>query len=161
MGTTDATTYAIAESGPGHSLVVPYYTAQNGQMTVLHLVNTDVNNGKAVKLRFRGANNGDGLLHMTVLLAPGDVWTGAVTAGANGIAQLTTADATCTSPRLAPGVAQAFITERLNPCGPPTCRPTTPARAPSRPSWRPTFPPPPFMARASRNAPPSSRPSAR
>ncbi|GKS92449.1 surface layer protein NpdA [Acidovorax sp. SUPP2539] len=115
MGTTDATTYAIAESGPGHSLVVPYFTAQNGQMTVLHLVNTDLNNGKAVKLRFRGANNGDGLLHMTVLLAPGDVWTGAVTAGANGIAQLTTADATCTSPRLAPGVAQAFVTERLNP----------------------------------------------
>lgn len=115
MGTTDATTYAIAESGPGHSLVVPYFTAQNGQMTVLHLVNTDLNNGKAVKLRFRGANNGDGLLHMTVLLAPGDVWTGAVTAGASGIAQLSTADATCSSPRLTPGVGQPFVTERLNP----------------------------------------------
>ncbi|WP_234387373.1 hypothetical protein [Paracidovorax avenae] len=36
----------------------------------MHLVNTDPDNGKAIKLRLRGAANGDSLLSMTVLLNP-------------------------------------------------------------------------------------------
>ncbi|WCM92822.1 surface layer protein NpdA [Acidovorax sp. NCPPB 2350] len=115
LGTTDAVALQLATGNTGHVLLVPYYTAQQGQMTVLHLVNTDLSNGKAVKLRFRGAANGDSLLTLTVLLSAGDVWTGAVTAGADGRAQLVTADNSCTAPRLAPGVAQAFVTDRLNP----------------------------------------------
>ncbi len=115
LGATDAVGVQLSESGPGHMLVVPYFTAQNGQMSVLHLVNTDVVNGKAVKLRFRGAANGDSLISFYVLMSPGDVWTGAVTMGSDGRAQLLTTDKTCTYPRLNSGVAQPFSTARLNP----------------------------------------------
>jgi hypothetical protein len=120
LGVTDAVGIQTSDSGPGHMLVVPYFSAQNGQMSVLHLVNTDLVNGKAVKLRFRGAANGDSLLSFYVLMSPGDVWTGAVTMGADGRAQLLTADNTCTYPRLTNGVAQPFATSRLNPVWSPT-----------------------------------------
>src|SRR5256885_9272446 len=56
----------VNESGTGHILVVPYYTAQNGNATVFHLTNTDLVNGKAVKVRFRGASNSDDVLDFQV-----------------------------------------------------------------------------------------------
>lgn len=115
LGATNAVALQPAVSQLGHILLVPYYTAQQGQMTVLHLTNTDLNNGKAIKLRFRGAGNGDSLLTLTVLLSPGDMWTGAVTAGPDGRAQLVTADGSCTVPRLTANVAQPFVTDRLPP----------------------------------------------
>ena len=113
LGATNATAFELTNGGVGHNLIVPYFTAQGGNMTVLHLTNTDVKNGKAVKVRFRGAANSDDILDFQVLLSPGDVWTGAVTAGADGVAQLTTADGTCTVPQLTKGVAQSFDTRRL------------------------------------------------
>ena len=113
LGATDANAFELSNGGVGHNLIVPYFTAQDGNMTVLHLTNTDVKNGKAVKVRFRGAANSDDILDFQVLLSPGDVWTGAVTAGADGVAQLTTADGTCTVPTLTKGVAQSFDTRRL------------------------------------------------
>lgn len=51
LGLSNATGFELNEGGTGHNLVVPYFTAQNGNMTVLHLVNTDTLNGKAVKVR--------------------------------------------------------------------------------------------------------------
>ena len=113
LGATNAAAFELTNGGVGHNLIVPYFTAQDGNMTVLHLTNTDVKNGKAVKVRFRGAANSDDILDFQVLLSPGDVWTGAVTAGADGVAQLTTADGTCTVPTLTKGVAQSFDTRRL------------------------------------------------
>ena len=113
LGATNANAFELSNGGVGHNLIVPYFTAQGGNMTVLHLTNTDVKNGKAVKVRFRGAANSDDILDFQVLLSPGDVWTGAVTAGADGVAQLTTADGTCTVPQLTKGVAQSFDTRRL------------------------------------------------
>lgn len=110
-----ATNLQLAESGIGNALVVPYFTAQNGNMTVLHVTNTDTENGKAVKVRFRGASNSDDILDFQLYLSPGDVWTGAVTAGKDGVAQLTTADNSCTVPKLTAGKAQSFITGRLDP----------------------------------------------
>ena len=114
LGATNANAFELSNGGVGHNLIVPYFTAQDGNMTVLHLTNTDVKNGKAVKVRFRGAANSDDILDFQVLLSPGDVWTGAVTAGADGVAQLTTADGTCTVPQLTKGVAQSFDTRRLS-----------------------------------------------
>ncbi|GKS95398.1 hypothetical protein AVAK2825_12705 [Acidovorax sp. SUPP2825] len=38
------------------------------------------------------------MLSVHVLLAPGDMWTAAVTADADGIAQLTTSDRNCARP---------------------------------------------------------------
>ena len=115
MDASTATGLEFSEGGVGHMLLVPYYTAQNGNMTVLHVVNTDTKNGKAVKVRFRGAANSDDVLDFQVFLSPQDVWTAAVTRGADGTAEIVTADNTCTVPRLNPGVAQSFITNRVNP----------------------------------------------
>lgn len=120
LGATDAVGFTMADSGPGHILVVPYFTAQKGQGSVLHMVNTDENNGKVVKLRYRGAANGDTLLDFLVLLSPGDVWTAFVYAGSDGLARIVTADKSCTYPRiegLIEGQNQgvAFNTARLNP----------------------------------------------
>ncbi len=115
LGYTNAAATRVVEGKTGHALLVPYFTAQNGQMSVLHLVNMDRDNGKVVNVRFRGANNGDRLLSMHVLLGPGDIWTGAVTAGADGTAQLTTDDTTCTLPQLSRNVPQPFSTDRLDP----------------------------------------------
>ena len=113
LGATNATAFQMTDGGTGHNLIVPYFTVQDKNMTVIHLTNTDTKNGKAVKIRFRGAANSDDVLDFQILLSPGDVWTGAVTAGANGVAQLTTNDNTCTVPALTKGVAQPFDMRRL------------------------------------------------
>ena len=115
MSSTNAANLTLSEGGVGHMLLVPYYSAQNNNMTVLHVVNTDSVNGKAVKVRFRGAANSDDVMDFQVFMSPGDVWTAAVTAGADGIAQVQTADNTCTVPSLGFNTPQAFTTSRLNP----------------------------------------------
>ena len=112
MTATSAVDFSVTNGGTGHNLIVPYFTVQDGNMTVIHLTNTDTVNGKAVKVRFRGAQNSDDLLDFQVLMSPGDVWTAAVTAAADGTAQLSTADATCTLPSLK-NVTQKFDTRRL------------------------------------------------
>lgn len=110
----NATTLTVAEGGVGHSLLVPYFNAQNGNMSVFHVVNTDTVNGKAVKVRFRSAANSDDILDFQLYMSPGDVWTAAVTEGANGIAQILTNDTTCTVPAITPGTPQSFVTNRLD-----------------------------------------------
>lgn len=116
MTKPNITGFTLAEGGVGHALVVPYYTAQNGNITVLHLVNTDTTNGKVVKVRFRGASNSDDVLDFQLLMSPGDVWTGYVAQGADGVATLTTADNTCSIPSFAAaGGSTSFKTLRLNP----------------------------------------------
>jgi hypothetical protein len=114
LAATDAVRMTLSESGPGHVLVVPYFSVQAGQSTVIQLVNSDLINGKAIKLTFRGAANGDTLMNFQLLLAPGDVWTGSLTQSSNGLAQLTSKDKSCTYPHL-PAVAVPFSTYRLNP----------------------------------------------
>ncbi|MDH4448888.1 MAG: cell surface protein [Acidovorax sp.] len=113
MSARTATGLAVAEGGVGHALVVPYYNAQNGNMTVLHVTNTDQTNGKLVKVRFRSASNSDDVLDFQVFMSPGDVWTAAVLAGADGVANIVTADNTCTVPALTKNVAQPFVQTRL------------------------------------------------
>lgn len=114
MQTTAATDFLLTDGGTGHNLIVPYFTVQDGNMTVIHLTNTDTVNGKAVKVRFRGAQNSDDLLDFQVLMSPGDVWTAAVTQAADGAAQLSTADKTCTLPSsLKDGQTAKFDTRRL------------------------------------------------
>jgi len=111
----DANNLVLSEGGVGHMLLVPYYNVQNGNMTVLHVVNTDTVNGKAVKVRFRGAANSDDVMDFQVYMSPGDVWTAAVTADpATGVAQVQSADATCTIPALGNNTPQLFTTGRLD-----------------------------------------------
>ena len=94
-----AATFRENPDGIGHMLLVPYYTVQGGNATLLNITNTDVVNGKAVKLRFRGAGNGDRLLDFSLFLAPGDVWAAEVSQNpTTGLARIYTPDASCTLP---------------------------------------------------------------
>ncbi|MCA0242439.1 MAG: cell surface protein [Proteobacteria bacterium] len=103
--------YANKE-GIGHIVVVPYYTAASGNDTYLSITNTDMRNGKAVKVRFRGASNSDDVFDFTLLMSPGDVWTGTVTKDAtSGKAKLLTKDKSCTIPNAIDG--STFVTGRL------------------------------------------------
>ncbi len=108
---------AVNANGDGHILMVPYYTVQDGNVTAFNIVNTDTKNGKAVKVRFRGASSSDDVLDFQGFLSPGDVWTAAVTADANGLAQLVTADNSCTLPKIELNTAVPFIKDRLTKAG--------------------------------------------
>ena len=91
----------------GNILLVPYFSTQGGNATLLSITNTDTTNGKAVKVRFRGAANSDDLYDFQVLLSPGDVWTASVSQDATtGISSLSTTDATCTLPTSVNGTFQ-------------------------------------------------------
>ena len=111
MVTSGATTFDQAEGGSGHILLVPYFSSQNNNMSVIHVVNTDTA-GKALKVRFRGAANSDDILDFTVFLSPGDVWTGAVQANAQG-SYFRTGDGSCTLPDIRNQDIQ-FVTDRLS-----------------------------------------------
>jgi hypothetical protein len=115
-GSTGATGMALNPNGIGHQLVIPYYTVQGNNATLINIVNHDQVNGKAVKVRFRGAANSDDVYDFTLLLSPGDVWTAAITQDASGAARLTTSDNSCTLPQS--GVNRTFILTRLDPHNP-------------------------------------------
>lgn len=111
MRLTDATSVVVNRGGGiGHAAVIPYFSTQDGNATLISIVNTDTVNGKAVKVRFRGAGNGDTLSDFTLLLAPSDVWTANVSAGSDGRSTLTTDDDSCTLPA---NLNAAFGTGRL------------------------------------------------
>ena len=108
-----ATSLKISPTGKGHILIVPYYTVQSGNATLLNIVNSDKVNGKAVKLRFRGAANADSVFDFTLLLGPGDVWAAEVSQNpGTGFARLYTPDNSCTMPQM---VNTDFIGRRVNP----------------------------------------------
>jgi len=105
-----ADSLVVNPEGVGHILVIPYFTVQNGNATLINLVNTDKTFGKAVKVRFRGAANSDDIFDFQVFLSPGDHWSANISKAADGRAQLATADKSCTLPK---NVNQPFVTDRL------------------------------------------------
>ena len=113
---TPATALNPTVTGVGHILTVPYFTTQGTNATLLNLINTDTVNGKAVKLRFRGAANSDDVFDITIFLSPGDMWTANVSAKGD-LSSLTTNDTSCTLPSIADIKAQdgLFKTGRVNP----------------------------------------------
>ena len=110
MTTSTAAKFDQSEGGAGHILLVPYFTTQNDNMSVIHVVNTDTA-GKALKVRFRGAANSDDILDFQVFLSPGDVWTGSVQSNEKGSFFRTT-DGSCTVPDIRNQDVQ-FVTDRL------------------------------------------------
>ncbi|WP_027995450.1 hypothetical protein [Simplicispira psychrophila] len=92
-----ATQLTSTTTGIGHILVVPYFSTQQNNNTLLNLVNTDTVNGKAVKLRFRGAANSDDVFDISIFLSPGDMWTANVSADGD-LSRLATSDTSCTLP---------------------------------------------------------------
>jgi hypothetical protein len=106
---TDSPNFAVAKGNVvvaddhiGTINVVPYYSVQNGNTVSLTITNNDLLNGKAVKVRFRGAQWSDDVLDFQVFLSPHDVWTAAITQGADGVARISThgaaGDQSCTLP---------------------------------------------------------------
>lgn len=101
------TTLTNVGNAPANILLVPYFSTQGGNATLLNITNTDTVNGKAVKVRFRGAANSDDLYDFQVLLSPGDVWAASVSQDATtGISTLSTTDVTCTLPSSVNGLFQ-------------------------------------------------------
>ncbi len=94
--------------------LIPYFSTQGGNSTLINIVNMDMVNGKAVKVRFRGAGNGDSLFSFTLLLGPRDTWALNVSSdgsgGSDGTSFATVTDASCTLPA---NLNAAFITNRL------------------------------------------------
>ena len=109
-----ATALELSPSGIGHMLLVPYYSAQSNNATLINIVNTDTVNGKAVKVRFRGAANSDDVFDFQVFLSPGDAWSANVSKGADGRATLTTNDNSCTKPAKSVLNSNGFVTARLD-----------------------------------------------
>nr|WP_295941533.1 cell surface protein [uncultured Acidovorax sp.] len=103
----------VNEAGTGHILMVPYFTTQGTNATLLNITNTDTVNGKLVKVRFRGASNSDDIFDFTLALSPGDVWAAKVSQGADGRSQLETADKSCTLPSIVATQKNSFPTGRL------------------------------------------------
>lgn len=120
--TATADTLAINPGGIGQILLVPYYSASNNTMSLLNIVNTDTTNGKAVKVRFRGAGNSDDVFDFQLFLSPGDVYSAAIVAR-EGLAHLETADNTCVLPYTVrgkgvdPQTSTPFVTSRLGATG--------------------------------------------
>ena len=108
-----ATQMKVNNAGIGHNLIVPYYTAQAANATLITLTNTTAV-GKAVKLRFRGAENSDDVKDFQVFLSPFDVWTANISQSATGEAQITTTDRSCTKPTFVAGTSYKFGTDRLS-----------------------------------------------
>lgn len=87
-------------AGRGQVLIFPYYTVNEGEQTLLSIVNPSYQ-GKAVKLRFRESLNGREVLALNVYLDGYDTWTAALIAATEDApAWLLTRDSTCTVPRI-------------------------------------------------------------
>jgi len=100
MTATNASSLRINEvERIGHQLIIPYYTVQNNQSTAFNIINTDRENGKAVKVRLRGAVNSDDVLDFQLFLSPGDVWGAWLEQHSDGRMRIATVDNSCTLPR--------------------------------------------------------------
>lgn len=102
---------SVNAGGIGQINILPYYSVQEGNDTLISITNTDTTNGKAVKVRFRGAEWSDDVFDFQIFLSPGDMWTGAVTKDGT-LARMITSDTTCTLPA---SVNQQFVPVRLDP----------------------------------------------
>ena len=98
-GTQPATVLEVNPVGIGHVNLGPYFSTRSGFDTYVNVVNTDTRNGKAVKVRFRSAVNGEDVGNFTVLLGPGDTWAAALTRDeATGYTRVAYGDKSCTLP---------------------------------------------------------------
>lgn len=88
----------INPNGTGEQLFYPFYSAQNGNDTLIHVANT-TNLSKAVKVRIKEAENSAEVLDFHLYLSPEDHFSFVITATADG-AELRTVDNSCTVPAI-------------------------------------------------------------
>jgi hypothetical protein len=109
---TGAGAVSLSENGSGQALILPYYTVNGGNSTLLSLRNsTDA--VKAVRVTFREGRNGASVMNFNIYLAPHDTWTGAVVGDAEGPARISRSDMTCTFFPL-PDVPEPFLNFEYN-----------------------------------------------
>ena len=84
----------VAQDHLGQALIFPYYTVQNGWMTLFGVTNTS-NQIVAVKVRFRESYNSRDVMDFNIILSPQDVWTGWVAETGDG-PTIFSEDNTCT-----------------------------------------------------------------
>lgn len=94
-----ASAVVLEPSGQGQVLIYPYYSVQDGNQTLLSVVNHD-RSGKAVKVHIREGRNGRSVATFNLYLAEFDVWTAALFKASDGIPGLLTADHSCTVPAI-------------------------------------------------------------
>ena len=102
--------------GVGQVLLYPYYTTNDGNMTLLSVVNT-TESAKAVKVRFLEGFNSREVLDFNLYMSEYDVWVAAITlqdaaAGFDPVAKLVVPDTSCTVPYLHmnEGMSEDFLT---------------------------------------------------
>jgi hypothetical protein len=89
----------INEKGTGEVLIFPFYSAENGNNTLVNIVNT-TDDHKAVKVRILEAQNSKEVLDFNLYLSPADHFSFAISATEDGGGQLTTGDNSCTVPAI-------------------------------------------------------------
>ncbi|MBL8297546.1 MAG: hypothetical protein JNN30_04275 [Rhodanobacteraceae bacterium] len=88
----------VNPQGSGQVLLFPYFSVNNGQSTLMTLVNT-TDRAKYLQIEFREGYNGRRVLDFGLALAPRDTWTSTVFGrDTQGAARIMTRDRSCTSP---------------------------------------------------------------
>ncbi|MCF6301161.1 MAG: hypothetical protein L3J52_08605, partial [Proteobacteria bacterium] len=64
----------LNRDGLGQAIILPYYTVNNGLLTLVSITNT-TDKAKAVKFHLREGRNGYSVLSFNLYLAPHDMWT--------------------------------------------------------------------------------------
>jgi hypothetical protein len=95
----------INERGTGETLIYPFYSAENGNNTLVNIANTTTGY-KAVKVRVLEAQNSQEVIDFNLYLSPEDHFSFSISATDEGGAKLVTGDNSCTVPAIpADGVA--------------------------------------------------------
>lgn len=110
-----AAAVSLAPDGSGQVLLFPYYTANDGQDTLVTIGNR-FDQPQIVKLRFLEGYNGRSVLDFDVYLDRDDMWTAVVTIGEDGQAVLRTTDRSCTVPAI-PAAGASFTTAMFDGSG--------------------------------------------
>ena len=106
----------VSPDKTGEVLLFPFYNADNGNATNMHIVNT-TDKVKAVKLRFLEYKNSDEVLDFNLYLSPKDHFAFGVIGDPNGTgAAVITSDNSCTVPALGSpnGAFPGTITENAD-----------------------------------------------
>lgn len=85
---------SVNPDGIGGALVYPLYTVNDGNTSLVSVVNTSSTEYKAVKVRFVEAKNSAEVLDFHLYLSPNDVWSGTIVPTATG-AKLVSNDKSC------------------------------------------------------------------
>ena len=118
MSAAQAAMY-VNEKGMGEALIFPFYSAENGNNTLINIVNTvdsapatattdDTGAWKAVKVRIIEGQNSQEVLDFNLYLSPKDHFSFAISATADGGGMIKTADNSCTVPAI-PAEGQPFV----------------------------------------------------